>query len=80
MTHIAAGGKCRRERAVGRQADHFGAELAEGTETIRFFVGVALAARAFPISAYAFAGLTFMSAVARVGLAWHAFRDYGDNA
>jgi hypothetical protein len=29
----------------------------------------------FPILAYAFAGLTVMSALARIALAWHAFRD-----
>jgi hypothetical protein len=41
---------------------------------------MALFPAAFLILAYAFAGLTLMSAVARVVVAWHAFRDNGDNA
>jgi phosphatidylglycerophosphate synthase len=59
---------------------YFTAGLAEGTETILFFLAMALFPAAFLILAYAFAGLTLMSAVARVVVAWHAFRDNGDNA
>jgi phosphatidylglycerophosphate synthase len=59
---------------------YFTAGLAEGTETILFFAAMILWPGAFPILAYAFSGLTLMSAVARVAVAWHAFRDYGDNA
>lgn len=59
---------------------YFTVGLAEGTETILFFSGMALLPAWFPILAYAFAGLTLMSAVARVAVAWHAFRDNGDNA
>ena len=33
----------------------------------------------FPVLAYAFAGLTLISALARVVLAWQAFRDNGEN-
>ena len=59
---------------------YFTAGLAEGTETILFFAAMILWPGAFPLLAYAFAGLTLMSAVARIAVAWHAFRDYGDNA
>jgi phosphatidylglycerophosphate synthase len=58
---------------------YFTVGLAEGTETILSFLAMVLFPRAFPILAYAFAGLTLMSAVARVVLAWHAFRDNGEN-
>jgi len=47
----------------------------EGTETILFFAAMILFPRSFPILAYAFAGLTVMSALARATLAWHVFRD-----
>lgn len=73
----------KRGLADARFADksiYFTAGLAEGTETILFFVAMVLLPARFPILAYAFAGLTLMSAVARVAVAWHAFRDYGDNA
>lgn len=59
---------------------YFTAGLAEGTETILFFLAMVLFPHWFPLLAYAFAGLTLMSAVARVAVAWHAFRDNGDNA
>lgn len=59
---------------------YFTVGLAEGAETILFFLAMVLFPRWFPLLAYAFAGLTLMSAVARVAVAWHAFRDYGDNA
>jgi hypothetical protein len=42
---------------------------------ILFFMALMLAPGFFPVLAYAFAGLTFMSALGRVGLAWTAFRD-----
>lgn len=58
---------------------YFTIGLAEGTETILFFVAMILVPRWFPVLAYAFAGLTLMSAVARIAVAWHAFRDYGEN-
>jgi phosphatidylglycerophosphate synthase len=58
---------------------YFTAGLAEGTETILFFAAMILWPGVFPILAYAFSGLTLMSAVARIAVAWHAFRDYGDN-
>lgn len=59
---------------------YFTVGLAEGTETALFFSGMVLVPGWFPLLAYAFAGLTVMSAIARVAVAWHAFRDYGDNA
>jgi phosphatidylglycerophosphate synthase len=58
---------------------YFTVGLAEGTETILFFIAMMLFPAWFPILAYAFAGLTLMSAVARVVVAWHAFRDCGEN-
>ncbi|RDI57374.1 CDP-alcohol phosphatidyltransferase family protein [Microvirga subterranea] len=59
----------------GIKSIYFSAGLMEGTETILFFVLMMLAPGWFPVLAYAFAGLTFMSALARVTVAWHAFRD-----
>jgi phosphatidylglycerophosphate synthase len=61
--------------ARGIKSIYFSAGLMEGTETILFFVAMILVPTWFPVLAYAFAGLTFMSALARVTLAWHAFRD-----
>jgi phosphatidylglycerophosphate synthase len=62
-------------RVRGIKSIYFTAGLAEGTETILVFVAMVLFADAFPILAYGFAGLTLMSALARVSLAWSAFRD-----
>jgi phosphatidylglycerophosphate synthase len=58
---------------------YFTVGLAEGTETILFFLAMALFPAAFAMLAYAFAGLTVMSALARGVVAWHVFRDSGDN-
>ena len=49
----------------------------EGSKTIVFFMAKFLAPAWFPPLAYAFAGLTLMSALGRVGMAWNAFRDKG---
>lgn len=65
--------------AWGEKSIYFTAGLAEGTETILFFGAMILVPGWFPTLAYAFAGLTLMSALARTALAWHAFRDSGDN-
>ncbi len=59
----------------GIKSIYYTAGLMEGTETILFFAAMILAPGWFPVLAYAFAGLTFMSALARVSLAWYAFRD-----
>jgi len=64
--------------AWGDKSIYFTAGLAEGTETILFFAAMILVPHWFPILAYAFAGLTLMSGLARVALAWHAFRDSGE--
>lgn len=61
--------------AWGDKSIVFTAGLAEGTETILFFAAMILVPRWFPLLAYAFAGLTLMSAFARAALAWHTFRD-----
>jgi phosphatidylglycerophosphate synthase len=65
-------------RVRGIKSIYFTAGLAEGTETILVFFAMVLFADAFPILAYGFAGLTLMSALARVTLAWSAFRDEPD--
>jgi phosphatidylglycerophosphate synthase len=62
-------------QARGIKSIYFSAGFMEGTETILFFLAMILVPPWFPILAYAFAGLTFMSALARITLAWHAFRD-----
>ena len=59
----------------GVKSIHYTAGLMEGTETILFFMAMILAPAWFPILAYAFAGLTLVSALARVALAWSAFGD-----
>ncbi len=66
--------------ARGVKSIYFTAGLMEGTETILFFAAMILMPAWFPLLAYAFAGLTFMSALARVTLAWSAFRDQGGEA
>jgi phosphatidylglycerophosphate synthase len=62
----------------GVKSIYFTAGFMEGTETILFFSAMILVPAWFPVLAYAFAGLTFMSALARVMLAWYAFRDQND--
>jgi len=59
----------------GVKSIYYTAGLMEGTETILFFVAMILAPDWFPALAYAFAGLTLVSALARVALAWTVFRD-----
>jgi len=59
----------------GAKSIYFTAGLMEGTETILFFIGMILAPAWFPPLAYAFAGLTLAGALARLALAWDAFRD-----
>jgi phosphatidylglycerophosphate synthase len=61
--------------ARGIKSIYFTAGLAEGTETILFFSAMILAPGWFPALAYCFAGLTLLSAIARVILAWRAFPD-----
>lgn len=62
-------------RIRGVKSIYFTAGLAEGTETIVIFVLMVVQPAWFAILAYGFAGLTLMSAVSRVALAWTAFRD-----
>ena len=62
-------------RVRGVKSIYFTAGLAEGTETIVIFAAMVLLPAWFPLLALGFAGLTLMSAVARVTLAWSAFRD-----
>ncbi|HZH52378.1 MAG TPA: CDP-alcohol phosphatidyltransferase family protein [Microvirga sp.] len=67
-------------QARGIKSIYFSAGFMEGTETILFFLAMILVPAWFPVLAYAFAGLTFMSALARVTLAWHVFRDEEDES
>ena len=62
-------------RLWGDKAIYFTAGIAEGTETILFFAAMMLFPGWFWLLAYAFAGLTLMSAVARIVIGWHTFRD-----
>lgn len=50
----------------GRKAIYYFAGLAEGAETIAVFLAMCLLPRYFPLIAYAFAGLCFVSAAARI--------------
>jgi phosphatidylglycerophosphate synthase len=65
--------------ARGVKSIYFSAGLMEGTETILFFLAMMLVPAWFTVLAYAFAGLTFMSALARVTLAWKVFQDEEDD-
>jgi phosphatidylglycerophosphate synthase len=67
-------------QARGIKSIYFSAGFMEGTETLLFFVVMILVPAWFLVLAYAFAGLTFMSALARVTLAWYAFRDEDDGS
>jgi phosphatidylglycerophosphate synthase len=81
LAFAAVAAKRSLENTVWRDKSiYFTAGLAEGAETIVFFAAMILAPAWFPLLAYAFAALTFMSALARMAMAWHAFRDNGDNA
>ncbi len=62
-------------RALGLKSIYFSAGLAEGFETILVLAAMMAWPGHFPLMAYFFAGLTLMSALARVALAWGAFRD-----
>jgi phosphatidylglycerophosphate synthase len=64
----------------GIKSIYFTAGLVEGTETILFFAAMVLFPQLFPVLAYAFAGLTLMSALTRVTLAWHVFRDEAEES
>lgn len=61
----------------GVKSIYFTVGLMEGTETILFFLLMILKPTWFPLLAYAFAGFTFMSALARLVLAWRVFEDEG---
>jgi phosphatidylglycerophosphate synthase len=60
-------------RIHGLKSIYFTVGLAEGTETILVFVAMVLAPAWFPLLAYGFAGLTLITAVSRVALAWKLF-------
>jgi phosphatidylglycerophosphate synthase len=58
----------------GAKSLYFTTGLAEGTETIAVFVAMVLWPAGFAVLAYGFALLCFVTAIARVGLAWQTFR------
>ena len=64
----------------GVKSIYFSSGFMEGTETILFIAAMILMPSWFPVLAYAFAGLTLMSALGRVAWAWIVFRreDDGD--
>src|SRR4051794_4969566 len=62
-------------RIRGLKSIYFTVGLAEGTETILIFAVMMLRPAWFPALAHGFAGLTLMTALARVALAWTAFQD-----
>lgn len=63
----------------GVKSIYFTAGLAEGSETIIAFALMIAFAQNFPIIAYFFAGLTMMSALARIALAYGLFADEEDD-
>lgn len=65
-------------RIRGVKSIYFTAGLAEGTETILVFAVMVAVPAWFEILAYGFAGLTLMSALSRVALAWTLFADEAD--
>jgi phosphatidylglycerophosphate synthase len=62
-------------RIRGLKSIYFTVGLAEGTETILIFALMMFRPAWFPFLAHGFAGLTLMTALARVALAWTAFQD-----
>lgn len=60
--------------AQGQKSIYYVAGLAEGGETIVFFVLMMLMPSAFAILAWCFAGLTLLSAIFRIILGWTTFR------
>jgi phosphatidylglycerophosphate synthase len=62
-------------RLRGVKSIYFTVGLAEGTETIVAFALMILVPLWFPVLAFAFAGLTLMTAIARITLAWWVFAE-----
>lgn len=60
---------------AGMKSMHYLAGLAEGTETIAVFVLMCLWPAGFPVLAYLFAALCFLSAAARIAAGARAFED-----
>jgi phosphatidylglycerophosphate synthase len=65
-------------RIRGVKSIYFTAGLAEGTETILIFAVMVAVPAWFEVLAYGFAGLTLMSALSRIALAWTLFADEVD--
>ena len=65
-------------RIRGVKSIYFTAGLAEGTETILVFAAMVAVPAWFEVLAYGFAGLTLMSALSRIALAWTLFADEVD--
>jgi phosphatidylglycerophosphate synthase len=81
LAYAAVAGKRGLEtQARGVKSIYFTAGLAEGTETILVFVTMVALPGSFVPLAYGFALLTFLSAAARIALAWRVFRPNDDGA
>lgn len=63
--------------ARGRKSWYHSGGLLEGTETIAFFAAFCLFPAYFVILAWVFAGLSLLTAIARVAMAYDLFRDQG---
>jgi phosphatidylglycerophosphate synthase len=57
----------------GVKSLYYTAGLVEGSETIAFFIGFILLPEWFPILAYIFASLCFLTCISRILLAWRVF-------
>jgi phosphatidylglycerophosphate synthase len=62
------------EPAPQRRSIYYLGGLTEGTETIAAFVAFCLFPRSFPLLAYVFGGLCWVTTATRVAMAWRAFR------
>jgi phosphatidylglycerophosphate synthase len=58
----------------GRKAFYYLGGLAEGSETLLFFVLAGLLPQHFPLLAWIFAGLCLATTVGRIAQAWRSFR------
>ncbi len=76
---ILAEKKGMKTRAQGIKSLYYSNGLLEGTETIVFFVVLCLFSTYFPLLAWAFASLCFITAFLRVWGAYQAFYDYSSD-
>jgi phosphatidylglycerophosphate synthase len=60
--------------ARGRKAFYYLGGLTEGTETIAVFAAFCLFPSAFPLLAWIFGALCWLTALSRIAMAWRSFR------